>query len=59
MKKTETFVEKACREVAGFSDVYAKLEQRLSFPVKAKVHLSIMVANWRTCVYTSMLCLKK
>jgi len=29
MKKTETLVEKACREVADFSDVYAKLEQKV------------------------------
>jgi len=29
MKKRETLVEIACREVAGFSDVYAKLEQKV------------------------------
>jgi len=29
MKKTETLVEKACREVAGFSNVYRKLEQKI------------------------------
>lgn len=29
MKKKETLVEIACREIAGFSDVYAKLEQKV------------------------------
>ena len=29
MKKTETLVEIACREIAGFTDVYAKLEQKV------------------------------
>jgi site-specific recombinase XerD len=36
MKKTETFVEKACREVAGFSDVYAKLEQKVILSSQSK-----------------------
>lgn len=36
MKKTETLVEIACREVAGFSDVYAKLEQKVILSSQSK-----------------------
>jgi|ERR1035438_3786426 site-specific recombinase XerD len=36
MKKKETFVEIACREVAGFSDVYSKLEQKIILSSQSK-----------------------